>query len=344
MQFTVQQIADIISAKIEGDNTKVVKGFAKIEEGKEFDLCFLANAKYEHYVYTTQASVIIISDTFELKQPISAVLLRVADAYTAFTKLLTFYNDLTAQTKLKGIEQPSFIHEQAEVHKTAYIAAFAYISAHAKVGENTAIHAQVFLGEHVKVGKNCILYAGVKIYKDCVIGDNCIIHANTVIGADGFGFAPTENGSYKKIPQTGNVVIENDVEIGANSAIDRAVIGSTTIRQGVKLDNLIQIAHNVEIGENTVIAAQTGVAGSTKIGKQCMIGGQVGIVGHIKIADNTKIQAQSGIAKPITEENTAWYGSPAFNYGDFVKSYVEFKNLPNLSKRISEIEKLIKSK
>ncbi len=314
--------------------------FGKIEEAKPGQLAFLANPKYEEYLYTTQASVIIINNSLELKQPVSAALIRVADAYTAFATLLNTYQEMVTQ-QLNGIQQPVFMHETAKVGSNVFIAAFTYLSENVEVGDNVKLFPGVFLGNNVKVGKNCILHAGVKVYNDCVLGNNVTIHSGTVIGSDGFGYAPQANGSYKKVPQIGNVVLEDFVEIGSNTCIDRATIGSTIIRSGAKLDNLIQVAHNVEVGTNTVIAAQAGVSGSTKIGNNVMIGGQAGVVGHIHIADGSKINAQSGVSKSIKTPNTAVTGSPAFDYTSALRSQAVSRNLPEMEKRISELEKLV---
>jgi len=340
MKFTAQQIATLVQGRIEGDPQEKVGSFSKIEESKDGDLCFLANAKYEDYLYSSKASIVIVNESLILKKDVKPTLIRVYDAYAAFAILLQTYEDLTAAKPKRGKEVMSVIAESANVDESAYIGTFTYIGERASVGKNTQIYPNSFIGENVKIGENTIIYAGVKIYKDCVIGDHCIIHAGTVIGSDGFGFAP-ENGNFKKIPQIGNVVIEDNVEIGANCTIDRATMGSTRIRKGVKLDNLIQVAHNVEIGENTVVASQAGISGSTKIGKNCMIGGQVGIVGHITIADSTKINAQSGVAKEIITEGSSITGSPAFEYRSSLKSQVVYRNLPDLLKRIDELEKKI---
>ena len=342
MQFTAQQIANLVQGEIIGDANAKVKSFSKIEESKAGDLCFLANLKYEDYLYTSNASVVIVNESLALRQKVNTTLIRVKDAYAAFAILLQTYQQLTTTKAKSGKEEFSFVDANSHVDESAYIGAFSYVSNGAKIEKNTQIYPNVFVGENVCIGENSIIYAGVKIYKDCVIGDNCIIHAGTVIGSDGFGFAP-ENGSFKKIPQIGNVIIENDVEIGANCTIDRATMGSTIIKQGVKLDNLIQIAHNAEIGDNTVIAAQAGISGSTKLGKNCMVGGQAGIVGHIQIAEGTKINAQSGVAKEIIETGTALTGSPAFDYRSALKSQVLYKNLPELVQRINELERKLKA-
>jgi UDP-3-O-[3-hydroxymyristoyl] glucosamine N-acyltransferase len=339
MEFTAKQISGLLGGKIEGDENVRVNKLSKIEEGSEGSLSFLANPKYTHFIYATNASLVIVNADFVAEQPVSATLIRVPNAYESFVKLLEIYNQV--QLDKKGIEQPSFVSPSAKVGTDCYIGAFAYIGNNVVIGNNVKIYPQVYIGDNVRVGDNTTLFAGARIYSDCVVGSNCTLHTGTVIGADGFGFTPNAANNYKKVPQIGNVIIEDHVEIGANTSIDRATLGSTIIRKGVKLDNLIQIAHNVEIGENTVIAAQTGVAGSTKIGRDCMIGGQVGIVGHITIADKVKIAAQSGIGSNITKEGDIVQGSPAFNIGDYKRTYVLFRKLPELEKRIKELEELI---
>jgi len=317
-----------------------VNSFGKIEEAKQGQLAFLANPKYEDYLYSTQASVIIINDSLQLKQAVAPTLIRVPDAYTAFATLLSKYQEMMTQ-QLGGIQQPSYISKTASHGENVFIGAFTYLGENVRVGNNTKIFPQVFLGDNVSVGNDTIIHPGVKIYKDCVIGNNVTIHAGVVIGSDGFGFAPQADGSFKKVPQIGNVVIEDDVEIGANTTIDRATIGSTIIRAGVKLDNLIQIAHNVEIGSNSVIAAQAGVSGSTKLGKAVMVGGQAGIVGHLQIGDGAKINAQSGVSKSI-EAGKAVTGSPAHDYTATLRSQALSRNLPELEKRVKELEALVK--
>src|SRR6186713_2942975 len=322
MTFSALQIAALINGKTEGNANISVSSFGKIEEAEDGQLAFLANPKYEEYLYSTKASVIIINDALELKQPVTATLIRVPDAYTAFAKLLSTYQQMMQQ-QLNGVQQP------------------VYLSSSASYGQNVFIGAFAYLGNNVKVGNNSIIHPGVKIYHDCVIGNNVIIHAGTVIGSDGFGFAPQADGSFQKVPQIGNVIIENNVEIGANATIDRATIGSTIIRSGAKLDNLIQIAHNVEIGNSTVVAAQSGISGSTKVGKSVMIGGQVGIVGHINIGDGAKINAQSGVSKSV-EAGKAVTGSPAHDYTSALRSQAISRKLPELEKRIKELEALVK--
>jgi len=295
MKFSAQQIAELLQGKVEGNPEVEVNKLAKIEEGEVNSLSFLANDKYAQYIYTTDASIVIVNNDFQLEQKVkdTCTLIRVENAYECFAQLLEVYDQYT-NNKL-GVEQPSFIAESAKIGNTPYVGAFAYISDSAVIGNNVKIYPHTFIGENAVIGDNTILYAGVKIYRDSVIGKNCILHAGTCIGSDGFGFAPKSDKNYKKLPQLGNVVIEDDVEIGANCCIDKATLGSTVVKQGTKLDNLIQIGHNSVIGENTVVVSQTGIAGSTTIGKNCMIGGQVGIVGHIEIADEVKIAAQSGV-------------------------------------------------
>lgn len=338
MQFTASQIAMMINGKVEGDADTAVGSFGKIEEAVAGQLAFLANPKYEEYLYSTKASIVIISETYELKQKISSTLIKVADAYSAFATLLEKYQQIQRQ-QLNGIQQPVYIAPTAKIGENVFIGAFAYVGENVIVADGAKIYPSVYLGNNVTVGENTFIHPGVRIYHDCVIGKNVSIHAGTVIGSDGFGFAPQADGTLKKVPQIGNVVIEDGVEIGANAAIDRATIGSTLIKSGAKLDNLLQIAHNVEVGNNSVIAAQTGISGSTKIGNHVMIGGQVGIVGHIKIADGTKINAQSGVSKSIKIPNTAVTGSPAFDYTAALRSQAASRNLPGLEKRVQELEK-----
>lgn len=341
MQFSAAQIAQIIGGQIEGDGNVSVGSFGKIEEAKTGQLAFLANPKYEEHLYSTGASIIIINQSQQLKQPVSATLIRVPDAYSAFASLLDAYQKIRTQ-QLSGIQEPAYIHPTATMGEQVFIGAFAYLGENVVIGKGSKIFPGVFLGNNVVVGDNTILHAGVKIYHECVIGSQVIIHAGTVIGSDGFGFAPQADGTLKKVPQIGNVVIENGVEIGANTTIDRATIGSTIIRAGAKLDNLLQIAHNVEIGSNSVIAAQAGISGSTKIGRNVMIGGQAGIVGHIQIADGSKINAQSGVSKSIKTPNSAVTGSPAYDYTSALRSQAITRNLPNLEKRIKDLEDIIR--
>jgi UDP-3-O-[3-hydroxymyristoyl] glucosamine N-acyltransferase len=340
MTFPASQIALIVGGKIEGDPNATVGSFGKIEEASEGQLSFLANPKYEEYLYTTSASVIIISEDYELKQPVSTTLIRVADAYTAFATLLSKYQEIVQQ-QLTGVQEPSYISKTASYGQQVFIGAFAYIGENVKIGNNTKIYPQAYIGNNVTIGENCILHPGVKIYHDCQIGNHVTIHAGTIIGSDGFGFAPQPDGSFKKVPQIGNVVVEDQVEIGSNTTIDRATIGSTIIRKGAKLDNLIQIAHNVEIGHSSVIAAQAGISGSTKIGKGVMIGGQAGIVGHIQLGDGAKVNAQSGVSKSI-EPGKAVTGSPAYDYTSALRSQAVTRKLPELEKRVKELEQMLK--
>jgi UDP-3-O-[3-hydroxymyristoyl] glucosamine N-acyltransferase len=337
MKFTAQQIAALVHGEILGEASTEVWSVAKIEEAKTGDICFLANAKYEHFLASTNASIILISKELRSKRSIQATQIIVADAYAAFAKLLQMYEQATTTQLPYGIDPHTFIASSAQVSEKSYIGAFSYISEHAIISDDVRIYPHVTIGQGVSIGKGSIIYSGVHIYKNCVIGENVIIHSGSVIGSDGFGFA-FDKGSFSKIPQLGNVILEDHVEVGANCTIDRATMGSTKIGRGVKLDNLVQIAHNVEIGDNTVIAAQAGISGSTKIGKYCMIGGQAGIVGHIKIADGTKINAQSGVAKEIKSNGQSLTGSPAFDYKSMIKSQIIFRNLPDLQKRINQLE------
>ena len=336
MKFTAEQIAGILEGDVVGNPLVEVSKLSKIEEGEEGALTFLANPKYTHYIYSTKASIAIVNKDFEPEQDILTTLIKVDDAYKSFSKLLQYYN----QVKLNkfGIEKPSSITSSAKLGSDIYVGAFSYIGENVFIGNNVKIFPGCYIGDNVTIGNDTVLFAGAKIYSECIIGNNCVINSGVIIGADGFGFVPNKDGAYDKVPQIGNVIIEDFVDIGAATTIDRATLGSTVIRKGVKLDNQIQIAHNVEIGKNTVIAAQTGVAGSTKIGENCQIGGQVGFAGHLVIGNNVKIQAQSGIGKNI-KDNETLQGSPAFGYGDWNKSYVYFKNLPKLVKTINELEK-----
>ncbi|MGQ1890385.1 UDP-3-O-(3-hydroxymyristoyl)glucosamine N-acyltransferase [Thermophagus sp. OGC60D27] len=337
MEFTAKQIAGLIQGEIEGNENQVIRDVSKIEEGRPETLTFLANPKYEHFLYSTEASVVIVNKSFVPKQDVKATLIKVEDAYRALATLLQFYE--SSLPKKTGIEQPSFIHETATLGDFVYVGAFAYISEKAKIGKGAQIWPGAFIGEGVTIGEGTIINSGVRIYKQCVVGKNCIIHAGAVIGADGFGFAPGPDGNYEKIPQVGNVVIEDNVEVGANTTIDRATMGSTILRNGAKIDNLVQIAHNVEIGSNTVIAAQSGIAGSTKIGKNCMFGGQTGIAGHIHIADGTKLAAQTGVGKTVKEPGSTLMGSPAMDYMKYNKAYVLFRKLPEIYQQIQELQK-----
>lgn len=340
MNFTANDIAEFLNGEVEGDGTVAVNNVSKIEEGELGTLSFLANPKYAHYIYETKSSIVLVNKDFVAEQEISATLIRVEDAYQALAQLLEMYEQSKPQRV--GVEQPSFVSKTAKVGEQVYIGAFAYVGSNVKLGKNVKLYPHVYVGDNVTIGDNTVLNSGVKVYENCEIGAECIFHSGVVIGGDGFGFAPSSANNYKKVPQVGNVIIEDHVEIGANTCVDRATMGSTIIRKGVKLDNLIQVAHNVEIDENTVIASQTGVAGSTKIGKNCMIGGQVGFAGHISIADEVKIAAQSGLGKNIKKIGTVVQGSPAFEFGPYQKSYVLFKNLPKMREQIMTLEKDLK--
>ncbi len=335
MKFTAAQIAGILEGEVIGNPNAEVYKLSKIEEGTEGSLTFLANPKYINFIYSTKATVTIVNNTFEPEQEITTTLIKVEDAYKSFSKLLEYYN----QVKLmkSGIEQPSVISDGVTYGNDLYLGSFCYVGKNVIIGNNVKIYPNSFIGDNVIIGDNCVFFAGVRIYSETEIGNNCIIHSGTIIGSDGFGFAPQEDGTYSKVPQIGNVIIEDNVEIGACTTVDRATLGSTIIRKGVKLDNHIQVAHNVEIGENTVIAAQTGIAGTTKIGKNGLIGGQVGFAGHLLIGDNVKIQAQSGIGKNLADGEVV-QGSPAFNYGDFAKSFVHFRNLPKIVADLEELK------
>lgn len=337
MEFSAQQIAGILNGQIEGDVNAKISKLSKIEEGVPGSISFLANPLYNQYLYTTQATLVIVGKDLVLTGPVTTTLIRVENPGGAFAKLLEMYN----QVKLNkvGVSKHAYISEQAKVGDNIYAGEFAVISDGAKIGNNVKIYPQVFVGENVTIGDNTTLFAGVKIYSDTVIGKDCIIHSGTVIGSDGFRFAPENAEGQRKIPQIGNVVIEDDVEIGANCAIDRATLGSTILRKGVKFDNLVHIAHNVEIGESSYLAACNVVAGSTKIGKNCMFSGQVGIVGHLQIADNTIITAQSGISKSITKPGGVYMGSPAFDANKYRKAFIHFRNLESIVQRIDKLEK-----
>lgn len=338
MKFSAKEIAALAGGKVEGNPEASVSGLAKIEEGTAGTLSFLSNPQYAQYIYTTAATIVIVNDDFAPEQalPEGITLIRVPDARQAFAKLLGAYNQ--ARLNKTGVDKNAHVSSSAKIGKNVYIGAFAFVGDDAVVGDNTKIHPHVFLGDNVKVGNGSTLYSGVRVYHDCVIGDDCILQSGTIIGGDGFGFQPNSTNNYQKVPHIGNVVIEDHVEIGANTTIDRATLGSTIIRKGVKLDNLIQVAHNVEIGENTVIAAQSGVAGSTKIGRDCMIGGQVGIIGHLSIGNRVKIAAQSGIGSNLKDDEIV-QGSPAFAIGDYKRSYVVFRNLPEISDKVKTLEK-----
>ena len=337
MRVTVAMIAQLVQGDIEGDPQIEIQGPAPIETGTPGTISFLADQKYESFAYTTGASALLVDRQFQPQQPISATLIRVDNVRLAVAFLLKQFDQSKAGSGTVAAQ--AFVDDTATLGTGVSIGRFSVVEAGAEIGDGTSIHDQVSIGKGVRIGRNCVLFPGVRIYANCEIGHECMIHSNTVIGSDGFGFVPREDGSYDKVPQVGNVVVEDHVEIGANCVIDRATMGATVIEAGVKLDNLIQIAHNVRIGAHTVIAAQTGIAGSTRIGAHCQIGGQVGIVGHIRIEDGTRIQAQSGVAGAITEKGQAVYGSPAIPYGNYVRSYAVFKQLPELDKRLRKLEK-----
>ncbi len=327
MEVTAERIAQHFNGEIIGDPNIKVSSVAKIENGKSGNICFLANPKYEKYLYTSKASIVIINKEFKPQQPVTPTLILVDNAYEAVASLLDLLNTLK-KAKKSGKAFLSYCAWSSKIGKGVYVGRFSYVGSKSVIGKDTQIYPQVYIGDNVTVGENVIIYPGVKIYDGCKIGNNCILHANVVIGSDGFGFAPTPDGSYKKIPQTGNVILEDDVEIGANTVVDRATMGSTIIRKGVKLDNLIQVAHNVEVGENTVIAAQSGIAGSSKIGKNCMFGGQTGISGHITIADGVQLAAQTGVQGSVKKEKAVLMGSPAIDYRDYMKAYALFRKAP----------------
>lgn len=338
MNFTAENIASFLNGQVEGDTGIEVDNISKIEEGKKGTLSFLANPKYESYIYTTESSIVLVNTDFKPQRPLNCTLIRVKDAYEAFASLLEMYQQ-GRQQQLVGIDSRASIQEGAGFGEHVYVGEFAVIGKNAKIASNVKIYPQVYIGDNVKIGESTIIYPGTRIYHDCVIGSDCIIHSGVVIGSDGFGFAPQENGEHKKIPQIGNVLIEDMVEIGSNTTIDRATMGSTIIRKGAKLDNLIQIAHNVEVGEGSFIAAQTGISGSTKLGKLCWIGGQVGFAGHITIADEVKIGAQAGIANNIKKKGDVVMGTPAFNLVDFQKSAIVFKTLPDLRREVYNLKR-----
>jgi UDP-3-O-[3-hydroxymyristoyl] glucosamine N-acyltransferase len=336
MKFTAQQIADILEGEVFGNPNEEVSKLSKIEEGEKGSLTFLSNPKYNPFLYTTNASVIIVNKAFEPEKEISTTLIKVENAYKSFSKLLEFYNEV--KNNKTGREAPHFIADSAKIGDNEYVGAFSYIGENVLIGHNVKIYPNCYIGDNTVIGDNCVIFSGVKIYSETLIGNHCKVHSGCIIGSDGFGFVPNEAGEFKAIPQIGNVIIEDYVDIGSGSTIDRATLGSTIIRQGVKLDNQIQIAHNVEIGKNTVIAAQTGIAGSTKIGENCMIGGQVGFAGHLIIGNNVKIQGQSGVTRSLKDGEKV-QGSPAMTYSDYSKSYVYFRNLPKIAASVNKIEK-----
>ncbi len=342
MQFTAAQIAQIVEGSIEGNPDAAVTSFGKIEDAIGGQLAFLANPKYEEYLYSTKADIIIINESQVLKEKIAATLIKVPDAYSAFALLLRQYQRIVAE-QMVGIQEPSYIHATVKKGDNIFIGAFAYLGENVILGDDVKIYPNAYIGNNVQIGKGSVIHPGVKIYHDCIIGQKVVIHAGVVIGSDGFGFAPQADGSFKKVPQLGNVIIEDKVEIGSNTTIDRATIGSTLIKEGAKLDNLLQIAHNVEIGCNTVVAALTGISGSTKIGNNVMIGGQAGIVGHIQIADGTKINAKSGVSKSILIPNTAVTGTPASDYTSNLRIQALVRKLPELEKRVKDLEGILKN-
>ncbi|MGV3589630.1 MAG: UDP-3-O-(3-hydroxymyristoyl)glucosamine N-acyltransferase [Adhaeribacter sp.] len=340
MEFTVGQIAQLLDGQVEGDATAKIRELAKIEEAGSGALAFLSNLKYEHFLYATGATAVIVAKNFTQKQPVAATLIRVEDPYSSFSRLLEEYQKAIAALKT-GVEQPAFIGENSQIGENHYRGAFSYIGQNCKIGANVKIYPQAYLGDNVQLGDNTTIFAGAKIYSNTVIGNNCIVHAGAVIGSPGFGFAPQKDGTYHDIPQTGNVVLEDNVNIGANTTIDCATLGSTIVHEGTKIDNLVQIAHNVEIGKHTVIASQTGISGSTKIGNYCTIAGQVGIVGHISLADKTTVGAQSGVSKTISQSGTIIQGSPAFDYKQNLRCIAVFRRLPELEKQLNELKEKI---
>jgi len=341
MEFTAEQIAGLLGGEIQGDQNAIVNDMAKIEEGKEGTITFLANPKYEEFIYTTKSTIALVNNSFDPVRtlPSTLTLIKVEDAYACFAKLLELYDSMTKEEP--RIEQPSFISDTATVGENLFLGAYAYIGKNVTVGNDVAIHPSVTISNNVTIGNGTVIYPGATIYRDCVIGANCIIHAGAVIGADGFGFAPDANGEFQKIPQIGNVVLEDNVDIGANSTIDRATMGSTIIRKGAKIDNLVQIGHNVEVGMNSAMAAQVGIAGSCKVGNNVMIGGQVGLAGHLKIGDRAMIAAQSGVPGDV-KPDTKVMGSPSFDIDDYKKSYIGFRRLPRILTRLQDLEAKIK--
>lgn len=340
MQFSAQELATILQADIEGDHQVKVNRPSKIEEGGSGSISFLANPKYESHLYETTASVVVVDRSFIPKQAVSATLLKVDQVYESFARLLAFYDE-TVQARPQGVSPQAYVDPSAQLAENVAVGRFSTIEREAVIGANVVIFDQVYIGASVQIGDGTIIFPGARIMHQCELGKHCVIHSNVVIGSDGFGFAPNKQGEYQKVPQVGNVVLADRVDVGANSSVDRATMGTTHIGEGVKLDNLVQIGHNAEVGAHTVIAAQTGVAGSTKIGRNCLIGGQVGFVGHVNIADGTRIQAQSGIAGPIEEPNKAWFGSPAIPYRDYIRSYAVFKKLPDLYRQLHRLEQEI---
>lgn len=340
MEFKVSQIAHILNGEVQGDGNKSINKLGGIEDAEEGSISFLSNPKYESFIYTTKASVVIVKKDFVPKENLATTIILVEDPYLSFTALLEEYHKVISFQKV-GIEEPSFIGENSICGDNIYRGAFSYIGSNVSIGDNCKIHPHTYVGDHVSIGDNTILYPGVKIYANCKIGSHCVMHSGAVLGSDGFGFAPQKDGTYKTIPQVGNVVVEDHVDIGANTTVDCATFESTIIKSGVKLDNLVQIAHNVEVGENTVIAAQAGISGSSTIGKNCIIAGQAGIVGHITVGDKITLAAQSGLSKSADKEGAVFLGSPSFEIADYRKSYVIFRRLPDLMNRIKELEQKI---
>lgn len=338
MEFTVKQIATLLGGEVAGNESLAINKLAKIEEGQPGDISFLSNLKYEPHLYTTQASAVIVDRTFQPQKPVASALIFVENSYSAFARLLDEYHKQLSFSRI-GVEQPSYIGDGCQVGEQGYRGAFSYIGRNCEIGRNVKIYPHAYVGNNVHVGDNTIIHPGARILDRCVIGQYCVIHPNAVIGSEGFGFAPQPDGTYKNVPQLGNVILEDYVNVGSGTTIDCATMGSTIIRQGVKLDNLIQIGHNVELGRNTVVAAQTGIAGSTKLGESCVIGGQVGFAGHLTVANGTKVGAQSGLGKNITEEGTSWNGSHAFLLRDNIRSQAIFRRLPDLDRRVTELEK-----
>lgn len=339
MNFTAAIIAEFLKGEVDGNPEATVSDISKIEEGKPGTLSFLANPKYEKYIYETQSTIVIVNADFNAQKKIGATLVRVKNAYESFAALLRLYEQ--SKPKKSGISKMASISESASLGIELYVGDFTVVSENASLGDGVQLYPQVYVGDNVKIGEGTVLHPGVKVYEGCVIGSHCVIHAGAIVGADGFGFAPNRDNNYEKVPQVGKVVIEDHVEIGANTTVDRATMGATILRKGVKLDNLVMIAHNVEVDENTVIAAQSGISGSTKVGKNCMFGGQVGLIGHINIASGVKIAAQSGITKDIKEEGIVIQGSPAFEFGPYQRSYLLFRNLPKIREQINELERKV---
>ena len=339
MNFTAALIAEFLKGSVEGNPEATVNDISKIEEGKPGTLSFLANPKYEKFIYDTQSTIVIVNADFQPQKDISATLVRVKNAYESFAALLRLYDQ--SKPRKSGVSKMASISETASLGKELYVGDFTVVAENTTLGDGVQLYPQVYVGDNVKIGEGTILHPGVKVYEGCEIGANCVIHAGAIIGGDGFGFAPNQENNYEKVPQVGKVIIEDHVEVGANTTVDRATIGATILRKGVKLDNLIMIGHNVEIDENTVIAAQSGISGSTKVGKNCMFGGQVGLIGHITIASGVKIAAQSGISKDVKEEGMVIQGSPAFEFGPYQRSYLLFRNLPKIREQINELERKV---